>query len=157
MKRQIKRDETGKFARKRERTDKGRFVKGNTEAAGGENKKGRNGRPPKFAKQALYDFLFNPAAPEDPDSASLVETARQTILDAMRDRDEDGNVTPAAITAARDVWDRAFGRARQSVDLRVSNTEKLLGDLDNAEQAIDEEIGGLHERHRLNGHANGKL
>lgn len=122
----------------------GQFLPGNKAAEGVRDQ--TKGRKPKFVKQALYDLLF---LPPDEKSISLVEKARQTLVDALDAKGDDGKPSAAAVAAARDIWDRAFGRARQTMDLRVSNTEQLIEDL--TPEDVDAEIESLNSRVGHNG------
>jgi hypothetical protein len=73
------------------------------------------GRKPDEYRRRL-DAYLTASVPRDEavdpgwQGGDLLDFATHTIVTAMRDRDEDGNVTAAGVRAATHVWDRAFGR-----------------------------------------------
>lgn len=145
----------------------GKFAPGNKAAVG-------KGRPPAQARRVIHELLYAEEVHIGYDekgkgvgrAISLVEKARLTIDRAMSGRDAGGNATSTALQAARDVLNRAYGLPHATMDLKISNTDTLLDDLDTAAQqaeldALNEaakqnrRLGQLNGHHH-NGHANGK-
>ncbi len=113
------------------RDDKGRFDGADPASAatrfgpGNKASKG-HGRPPDRVKQTLHDLLDQVREAKDGKPAqSLVDLAFNTVLAAMHDRDEDGNVTPAGINAAKLVFAYRYGLPKQTHELNVSGLETL--------------------------------
>lgn len=117
----------------------GRFTDGNDAAAGNTGgKRGRSGRKSNAVKQALNDLLTEPMN-TDPNGRSLVTKARDVINKALDSKNEQ-----VALDAAKNVWDRHFGKPKQAMDVIVaSNDEELIEDLDNDEDLLRTETAAI--------------
>lgn len=113
------RDGAGKFAGPDPASARTRFGPGNQAAKG-------HGRPPDRVKKALADLLDEARSPDfgkdspDPARRSLSELALDTIEQAMLDRDDGGNITPAGVNAARLVLAYRYGMPKQTTEINVS-------------------------------------
>lgn len=96
---------------------KGDFKPGHKKAAG--VARPLAGTKTNAVKQMMNEILYSPM--KGASRRSLVELATATLLQAMLDRDEHGNVTPAGERAAVDIWNRAFGKPKQTIDVDVTN------------------------------------
>ncbi len=132
----------------------GTFAAGNRCAVGN-----KGGRPTNAARRVIDELLHAPEVYiHDEDgkpigqAVSLVEKARITIDNALSSTDKDGNTSYAALMAARDIFNRAFGLPKATMDLRVSNTDTLIDDLNAAEQQAElDELNEANKPGRLNG------
>jgi hypothetical protein len=111
---------------------KPRFEKGNKLATGG--KRPGSGRKPDVVREALDDLLNKKQTIKGARGKTLVQLAAHTIVEALVQRDEDGQVSMVAVRAAETVIDRAFGKPRMTVEVqgRGSNLLEVLAADDQA-------------------------
>ena len=122
-------------------------------------------RKPTKAKALLAEILTTDVSAEGQDETSIVEEAARTLLEAITDRDEHGNVTPVALQASKDVMDRAFGLPKRSVEVRTTgrtvielletNQAKMLGARTVVNEA-EHENGQVGNKKPSNGRKNGR-
>lgn len=119
------------------RADDGSYAPGTSGGNGGYRPGA--GRKPNIVKKVLEEVLNAPLE----SGKTLVEEARATLVDAVRDRvkDRKGNVhvPKSAVAAAINILDRQFGRAKVSVEIDTSNGGLLKHVADLADAAKSSE------------------
>ncbi len=130
---------TKRAAKKGQDPVTGKFTKGNKIGA---HKGHRPGKKPNAMRQAL-DELLNSPVKGDTDNRTLVGVAMDTLYKALGAQDEFGQPNAVALQAARDILDRQFGKARQTVQVARANDQDLIHALDQAEVEEVRRIGDL--------------
>lgn len=96
-----------------------RFGPGNDAAKG-------HGRPPDRVKAALAEILDSVCEEDaEKDQIPLSLEAVKTLRLAVRSRDERGQPTMVAVTAASKIMEHRWGKARQTTEINVSATTTI--------------------------------
>lgn len=120
-----------KKPRKDARKPDGTFDKGNaaglaTRFGPGNDASVGHGRPPDRVKAALAEILDRVCEQDPPEARKpLSVEAVDTLRLAIRSRDERGQPTMVAVTAASKIVEHRWGKAKQTTEVNVSNTQTI--------------------------------